>query len=317
MHKTISVTWPWTRYKDPEAIVADALALGADDLCIRATDGNALYGIGLKTKAQWRGKCYLDLEKAAKLANLTTSIWCALRLVDWAGDADAIHKAADYYNPPVIWIDAEALAKKNIANLGPFLRRLGRMGTRVVAVQSYRRADLHREMAWRKWYGYKDEASGRYVIDGLGHQLYPIGTHGLAAWVEDWKRAIAAHEAEAAAVGRPGMDWYPTVPAFIGGAYEGQKTPWEPTGDEVVGAVQWMIGELGDRVKRINFWALDTDLVHMPKLFAAIAALELPVSTETPAPLAFPQLAESKRWELVERGLKLQGVLDSNGVPRA
>ena len=289
--KTLSTTWPWAKLPRPlsiERVIQEALTLNCDDLCMRATTGGYLYGVGPVTKLAWKGRTQFDLEKAAKAAGLTTSIWCAVSLKDWANEALAIKKAVDYYNPPVVWLDAEAAAKRNIANLGAFLRALGRLGTRVVAVQSYRRADLHREMQWRKWYAYKD-ADGRFIIDGLGHQLYPLGSHGAANWISDYKKSLDSHQVECLAAGRPDMPWYPTLPAFKGGGYEGQPVPWIPQPDEFLLSLRWLVDTLGARLKRVNFWSLDQDLVDMPDLAKASAELELAPAPPPPAPLTLEQ----------------------------
>jgi hypothetical protein len=303
MGKTLSTTWPWD-VGSPDFAVQQALMLGCDDLCIRATDGGALYGVNDWTRLRWKGKTHYDLERAAKAAKLTTSIWCAVYLRFWAEEAEAIKRAVDYYNPPVVWLDAEGTAKKNIANLGAFLRALGRLGTRVVAVQSYRMAHLHTELQWPKWYSYRDP-QGRYVIDGLGHQLYPIGLTGEANWVADTQRALQSHQREIEAAGRPDMPWYPTLPTFIGGTFEGQKTPWRPRPQDLLAQIDCLQHALGPRLKRVNFWSLDQDLVRLPELAKAISELELPVSTETPTPLTLDQRVSSIESEARAHGWSL------------
>ena len=298
MSKTISTTWPWTTPGlSIERIIQEALTLGCDDICIRATDGPTQYGVGLATKARWGGRTQFDLEKAAKASKLTTSIWCAVTLFDWAGEAAAIKKAVDYYNPPVVCIDAEAGAKRNIANLGTFLRGLGRLRGKVL-VQSYRRADLHAEMQWRKWLTYRDE-QGDYIIHGLAHQMYPIGVRGPTRWIADLSKALLSHDRECAAAGRPDMPWWPTMPAFIGGTFEGQTTPWDPEPEDLLAAVEWLKGALGERLKGLNFWSLDRHLVKLPELARAIASIQLEsVSTETVAPPA-AELSMEQKMELL------------------
>lgn len=288
--KSISVVWPWTTLGlTIEKIVQEALMLGCGDICIRATDGNALYGVGAATKLRWGGRTQFDLERAAKAAGLTTSIWCAVYLIDWAGEAAAIKKAVDFYNPPVVYLDAEGTAKKNIANLGAFLRALGRLPCKVV-LQSYRMAQLHREMVWSKWYSYKDP-QGRYVIDGLGHQLYPIGVAGGANWIADFKRSIESHQVECEKVGRPDMPWYPTLPAFIGGSFEG-VAGWSPRPQDLLAGVAWLDQNLGDRLKGLNFWSLDRHLVKLPALAKTISEISLRAVSvgAPPAPIVAPTL---------------------------
>lgn len=273
--KTISTTWPWTTAGlTIERIVQEALTLGCDDLCIRATDGPTQYGVGLLTKAAWGGRTQHDLERAAKAGGLTTSIWCPVGLLNPTGEAAAIKQAAAWYNPDLIDIDAESTAKKNAVNVGTFLRALDRVGKAIVVLQSYRRADLHMAMQWQKWYTYR-AVDGGYIIGGLGHQMYPIGVHGATKWIADLSRALLTHDRECAAAGRSDMPWWPTLPAFIGGTFEGRTTPWEPEAEDVLAAVEWLKGALGERLKGLNFWSLDRHLVKLPDLAAAISTIQM------------------------------------------
>jgi hypothetical protein len=293
MTKVISTTWPWTTAGlTIERIIQEALTLGCDDICIRATDGPTQYGLGLLTKARWGARTQHDLERAAKAAHLATSIWCPITLLNPAGEAAAIREAEDYYNPPAIYIDAESSAKKNIVNLGAFLRALGRRRARVL-VQSYRRADLHAEMQWRKWLTYKD-GEDRYIVDGLAPQMYPIGVHGPTRWIADLSRALLSHDRECAAAGRPDMPWWPTMPAFIGGTFEGQTTPWDPDPEDLLAAVEWLKGALGERLMGLNFWSLDRHLVKLPALAVAITGIQMGVPVAPPV-VQPPGLTDGER----------------------
>ena len=299
MSKAISTTWPWTTIGlTIERIIQEALTLGCDEICIRATDGPTQYGLGATTKLRWAGRTQHDLERAAKAAGLATSIWCPITLVNPAGEAAAIREAADFYNPPAIYIDAESSAKKNIVNLGAFLRALGRLRARVL-VQSYRRADLHGEMAWRKWLTYKDD-QGSYIVDGLAPQMYPIGVHGATRWITDLSKALLSQDRECAAAARPDMPWWPTMPAFIGGTFEGQTTPWAPEPEDLLAAVEWLKGALGERLRGLNFWSLDRHLVKLPELAVAIATIQMGAAVPV-VPPAVPAMPGPSDPEKVAR----------------
>lgn len=275
--KTISTTWPWN-LGSTSLIIEHAQRLNCPDLCLRATDGPSQHGVNNWTRARWGGKTHHDLEREAKAAGLTVSIWCVVYLNQWAREAEAIKEAVAFYNPTAVFIDAEK--KDHVVNIGPFLRALGRLPTKVY-LQSFRRADLHREMAWDKWYGYRDMTTGEYIIDGLGHQLYPIGWETPQQWVDQFQRDVASHDAIAARVGRPDMPWFPTLPTFVSGSFEG-VSGWRPRPESFLAAVEWLKENLGERLVGLNFWSLDRHLARMQDLYAVVTDLEDPAPVEAP-----------------------------------
>jgi hypothetical protein len=283
MPKTISTTWPWDLCS-VEQVVQYTKALNADEICLRAIDGPTLCGLDDGTRQRWQGKTHSDLERAAKDAGLTVSIWCVVYLRMWQKETERLKEAMALYNPTSVFLDAER--KEFIANLGPFLRALGRLSSPVY-LQSFRRADGHPEMAWQKWYTYRDETTGEYLIDGLGHQLYPIGWNTPQQWVEQFKRDIGTHEREITIAGRPDLPWFPTVPVFVGGAAE-NAPGWRPTPEALQSAIEWMIANLGSRLVGVNFWCLDRHLAKLPDLFQMVANLKLPGAL-APRPIPEPQ----------------------------
>ncbi len=267
---TISTTFPWA-LGPPSETVRHAQILGTPDVCIRATDGASQYGTNNWTRARWGGSTHHDLEREAKDAGLSVSIWVVVYLNNWQGEAEAIKEAVAFYNPTAVFIDAEK--KENVQNLGAFLRALGRLPKKVY-LQSFRRADLHREMMWEKRYGYRDLTTGEFIIDGHGHQLYPIGWETPTQWVEQFERDIENHEQAAAAVGRPGMPWYPTLPTFVSGSFEG-VSGWRPRPDAFMAAIDWMKENLGERLVGLNYWSLDRHLAQMQDLYGVVPTVEL------------------------------------------
>ncbi len=297
--KTISTTWPW-EVCTVEQAVQHLKALNGDEICFRATDGIWPQGLDDGTRQRWQGKTHRELEQAVKDAGLKVSIWCVAYLRDWAKEVAAIKEAVNLYRPTAVFLDAET--REFTANVGPFLRALGRLPCPLY-LQSYRRANVNREMAWQKWYTYRDELTNQYIIDGLGHQLYPVGWNTPEQWVDQFAKDIDSHQQELNTAGRPDMPWYPTVPTFVGGSTEGAPG-WRPTPEALQAAINWMVQNLGNRLLGVNFWCLDRHLAKMPELYQAVAQMKLPdaapAPAAAPASLEPPQPAEPAAVALAE-----------------
>jgi hypothetical protein len=251
-------------------------------------DGPFQYGIDEGTRALWNGEDHHDLEQLAKAEQLTLSIWVVVYLREWKLEADAIKKAVDFYRPSAVFIDAER--KENVENVGAFLRALGRLPTKVY-LQSFRRANLHPEMQWHKWYSYRDERTGEYIIDGLGHQLYPIGADTPSQWLWHFARDVNSHDKEVDLAKRSDVTWFPTLPTFIGTAFEGAPG-WRPTPEAIMAAVNWLYESLGDRLVGLNFWSLDRRLFDMKELYKTVASIRSPTQKLKAAPTA----ATAQEW---------------------
>lgn len=285
--KTISTTFPWA-IGPPSESVRHAKALRCDDLCIRAVDGPSQFGVDAQTEAQWGGKTQRDLEREAKEQGLTVSIWVVTYFHFWRQEAEAIREAVDYYRPTVVFIDAER--KQWVENIGAFLRALGRLPTKVY-LQSYRRASLHPEMAWQKWYTYRDVETGEYVIDGLGHQLYPIGAETPEQWLWHFTQDVNSHEREIELAGREDMPWYPTLPTFIGTGFE-SAPGWRPKPEAFTAGVDWLKETLGERLVGLNFWSLDRRLFEMEDLYSTVQSIAL----AAPGPEPEPSVVSLEEW---------------------
>jgi hypothetical protein len=213
-------------------------------LCIKGTDGAGLYGPeswGMFRLPQYAGKSNDDLERLAKSQGVSVDLWCYVYLADPTGEANAICQAVARWNPGEVFIDAESDAKKNTRNLGAFLRSLGRLPARVW-LQSYRRPDLHRELGWEKWLGYK--AEGRYIVDGLAPQAYPIGAK---SYVDDFSKMLEQYERLLEKVKRPNAPYFMTLPAF-------EERGWSPNIHQYGLGTMHLLQELRARLKGLNFW---------------------------------------------------------------
>jgi len=298
--KSLSLTWPWnwtgTRWSF-EQTIQEIVALRPDRVALRAFDGPFEYGGKLQTKVVWNGRTYRDLERALKAlpAPIPVDVWGPIYLKLWEAEARLLKGTiVPYYNPPCLFLDVEGkTAKANIANLGPFLRALGRLPCKVY-LQSYRYAPYHNWMQWEKWLSYK-APSGEYVIDGLAHQLYPIGETSPARYLASVAADVQSHQVIAGRVGRPEIPWFPTLPAFIGTGYE-NAPGWKPSVEGVSIMVGWLQQNLGSRLVGINFWSLDKTLYRLPELATYIANLQLgpAVSPETRPPPPVPLTIEER-----------------------
>lgn len=299
--KTLSLTWPWnwtgTRWSF-ERTIEEIVALRPDRVALRAFDGPFEYGGKLQTNVVWKGRTYRDLERVLKAlpAPIPVDVWGPIYLKLWEAEARLLKGTiVPYYHPMFTKLDVEGdIAEKYAENVGPFLRAIGRLPT-LVYLQSYRHANLHEWMRWKKWLTYRDEATGEFIVDGLAHQFYPIGATTPAQFVKDTQAALMSHEKIAVACGRPDIAWFPTLPAFIGTGYE--KAPgWVPPVEAVRAQVEFLVSYLGTRLVGIDFWSLDKTLYRLPELATYIANLQLGpiVSPETPPPAPPPLTLEER-----------------------
>lgn len=297
MRKILSTCWPFDHNKLSAAqVVERALDLGADELCIRTPSRTALYA------PAWHD----ELARLAQASGIDISIWPVVALQEPEKEAAAIWEAYTHYMPARIVLDAEI--KTSIANLPRFLLALGRLPV-PVGLGSFRRASLHQEFRWQTWWMAKAK-TGEYVIDFVAMQLYPIGWIKPIYWATQTELDVNSHEVELQKAGREGLPWLPWMPAFIGGTYEGQTTPWIPSAEAVATQVAFLQKRLGTRLIGLNWWSLDQNLVDITGLYAYVKSLP----REPTGPVSFQNMAESKRWELVERALKQAGILDTAGV---
>lgn len=298
MRKIASTCWPFDHNKlTQKQVIEKALDLGADELCIRTPSRAALYA------PAWHD----ELARLAQNAGIDISIWPVVALFDPEKETSAIREAIARYLPARVVLDAEI--KTYTANLPRFLTALGRLDV-PVGLGSFRRPSLHPEMRWQTWWTAK-APSGEFIIDFVATQLYPIGWISPTNWVNQTRLDVDSNEAELQKAGRTGIPWLPWMPAFIGSTYEGQETPWIPSAESVAAQVAFLQKRLGERLIGLNWWSLDQRLVDIPALYAYVKSMP---GDDAP-PASFLQLPESKRWELVARGLKEQCILDADGVP--
>jgi hypothetical protein len=285
VRKTVSLTWPWnwtgSRWSF-ERTIEEVVALMPDSVAIRAFDGPFEYGGLLQTRIPWKGKTYRDLEVALKALphRIEVDVWGPIYTRLWEAEVRLQKNVIlPYYNPEHEFVDieGETAAKYLPTGLGPFLRGMGRPKRTKFWLQSYRRADAHKDMLFAKWLSYKDQATGEYVIYGLSPQLYPMGWNTPAQYEEQTALDVASHEAIARAVGRPDIPWFPTLPAYI-------EKGWKASAAGVRRQVEWLLANLGSRIEGINFWSVDQNLYQLPDLADYIANLRLPGAQPEPEP---------------------------------
>ena len=274
--KIISVWKPWNIGKVDE-VVDHVVNLRGGEVCIKATDGTSMYGVNAWVRARWNGKDNRDLEKAAKDRGLGVSIWVVPYFRDWAIEVDLIKQAVDWYNPRAVYLDVERFRwtavdeKGMIQNVGPFLRRLGRLPCEVL-LQATRRPTIHPEISPEKWFAYKDLGSGKLIVDANGAQLYPIGWTGAANWELQNEMDVDSNEEIHDRAGRSFITWAPTLPAF-------SEYGWTPHPDDLAVQIDYLKRRLGTRLTGFNFWALD-HLKDIPDLYNFIATVQDPAAPE-------------------------------------
>jgi hypothetical protein len=316
MTKTLSLWQPWT-IGDPQTIIKHALALNCNSLCLKATDGPVQYGVNTWVRTRWGGYTQLDLANDIRAAGMVLSIWVVPYFWDWAAEADAIWQAVQIYNPSAVFLDIEHFPRRGwfrgtnlgkdglIRNVSPFLRRLGRLPCPVY-FQGHRRLDLHPEIQPEIFLSTRDD-DGKFLIDGLAPQLYPIGVTDPDWFLAEFERDLDSQEAVLEKIGRPDLPYIPTLPAFTHGN-------WSPPVEGLRRAAAWLVETLGKRLLGFNVWAMD-GLVKLPELYETVAALEDPASAVEPPSerMKFLALEEAQRWDIVQAGLQRLGIVDEQG----
>jgi hypothetical protein len=297
--KVISTTWPWNTtgfHLTVEQTVAHLVALNADEVCIRTP----AYYLPYSTDYHMR------LAEQARARGMTVSLWPVISLYYPERQAAAIIAEVVRYNPSRLFLDAEGgWVKDYIQNLTRFLNALGTFDF-PVGLGSYRRADLH-NVNWVGWLRHK--VNDKYVIGFQAPQMYPLGFTAVSSWLADFKAAVDSHAVYESMAGRQDIPWIPWMPAFIGGGYEGQTTPWVPKADCYKAATDYMVARLGDRLIGFNAWSLDKSLVdpRMRSVYDYIAAYEAAPPPTPPVP--FLDRPESERWIVVREDLINRGVI--------
>jgi len=257
LRKTCSVVWPWDHNKlSPEQTLAHLLALGVDEVCIRAP----VYFAPLQPKhlAPVAQAFHDALVALCMSADIDISLWPVISLYNPELQADRIAEYAEHYDPEGIFLDAERhWVLDYIANLPRFLDRLAthKAAGRIkcpVGLASYRRASGWPTMHWQVWL--KHQLAGLYTIDFLAHQLYPIGWNLLDQYAYQTRLDVQSHEEEVRKSGRLPMDWFPFLPAFA-------ESGWTAQGAGVQRQVEQLQAMVGERLRGANAWSLDQDMI--------------------------------------------------------
>ena len=299
--KIMAVWKPWLYFSSPEDVVFAAMALGCDEICLKAADGTIEYGINAEVKARWGGGTIRDLEPAAKAQGIEISIWVIPYFWEPEKEAALIRRLALFYNAAV-YLDVELFRKRGffrgtkikvengveyIANVGPFIRLLGRL-PKPVYLQSVRRpyrldgsparwVPYHPEIQIEKWLSYRDPlAGGAYIVDGISPQLYPMGWKGEKNFREQTILDIDSNLEVLRRLGRSEIVWIPTLPAF-------EEHAWSPTPAELAAEISALREKLGSRLVGLHFWTLDFSK-KLPDLFASIAGIPDPAGPPPPPP---------------------------------
>jgi hypothetical protein len=298
--KVVSTTWPWNLtgfHLTVEQTVAHLVALGADEVCVRTPSYYTPYGTAF----------HLDLAAKARAVGMTVSLWPVISLYYPEKQAEAILLQIALFRPVRIVLDAEgAWVKDYGANTVRFLDALGNPGI-PVGLGSYRRPDFHQDIQWVTWLRHK--VDGVYSIAFQAPQMYPIGSNTVSGWLADFKASVDAHAVYEVMAGRTDIPWLPWMPAFIGGGYEGQTTPWVPQAAPYKAATDYLVGRLGDRLLGFNHWSLDKTLIdpRMKGVYDYIASYESGPAPTPPVP--FLDRPESERWIVVREDLLKRGVI--------
>ena len=295
MLKVVSTTWPWntTGFNlTVEQTVAHLVTLKANEVCIRTPAYYTHYNTAF----------HVELAEQARASGMTVSLWPVVSLYYPETQAGAILAEVARYKPSRVFLDAEGgWVKDYLANLTRFLDAL--VVDVPVGLGSYRRADLH-NMNWVGWLRHKH--GDKYTIGFQAPQLYPIGSTTPAGWVADFKASVDSHAVYEALAGRQDIPWLPWMPAFIGGGYEGQPTPWVPSAACYKAATEYMVARLGHRLLGFNHWSLDKTLIdpRMKGVYDYIAAYEA-----APPTVPFLDRPEAERWIVVRDDLLRRGVI--------
>jgi len=334
-----SVWRPWRTATAPNFIsiedqVKAAIAVQADAIAIKGVNGTWIYGA--KENLSWIYNKYSNdhMEQEAKAQGLEVDLWCWVDCQNPAGQAQAIKDAVARWNPRNVKLDVEGgVAKKYAYNTGAFLRSLGRLhrhdGIPVkVWLQSYRRPDVHPEIAWNKWLSYIGQ-DGLYLLEGVAPQAYYAGTQDS---VSDYARMLIAYDKLESETHRT-LNWHVTLPTY-------RENGWQPTADSLEAGIGFLRNELGDRLVGVDFFRLGwlmndrlADIYSMllaydwgeeeaepeplpdpPDPSQAIKGESQPKSmtcdvSEPEPEIPFEQQPEPERWKVVGDDLRYRGVI--------
>ena len=298
-----TATWP--QNISIEAQVNAALALKSNAIAIKGTNREWVYGA--KENLVWPYNKYSNdhIEIEAKANGLEIDLWCWVDCQDPAAQAQAIKDAAARWNPRNVKLDVEGgIAKKYAYNTGAFLRSLGRLyrhdGTPVkVWLQSYRRPDLHREIAWNKWLTYVGQ-DGLYLLEGIAPQAYYVGTQDSIA---DYKKMIVEYGKLEMEINRT-LNWFVTLPTY-------REHGWQPTPDSLEAGISFLQDTLADRLVGFNFFRLGCLMnSQLTDVWTMLLAYDWGEEEEQePEPIAFEERPEPERWAIVGDDLRDRGVI--------
>lgn len=307
----VSVWKPWRTATYPHFILIEdqvktAIVLQVDAISIKGTNKTWVYGA--KENLGWPYNKHSNdhMEQEAKAQSLAVDLWCWVDCKDPAGQAKAIKDAVARWNPRNVKIDCEGgVAKKYAYNTGAFLRSLGRLnrhdGTPVkVWLQSYRRPDLHREIAWAKWLTYTG-LDGLYLLEGVAPQAYFAGTQDS---INDYARMIGAYDKIESEIHRT-LDWHVTLPTY-------REHGWQATADSLEAGIGFLRNELGDRLKGVDFfrlgWLMDERFDDVRTMLMSYDWNGNEIEPEPSIP--FEQRPEPERWGVVGDDLRNRGVIN-------
>ena len=307
---TCSVWKPWRTATWPQSIsiedqVKAAIGLGAKAIAIKGTNLEWVYGA--KENLGWPYNKYSNdhIEIEARANGLEIDLWCWVDCKNPAAQAQVIKDAVARWNPRNVKLDVEGgVAKKYAYNTGAFLRSLGRLyrhnGVSVkVWLQSYRRPDLHREIAWNKWLSYIGH-DGLYLLEGVAPQAYYIGSQES---VYDYTRMINAYGKLEAEINRT-FNWHVTLPTF-------REHGWQPTAESLEKGISFLRDTLGDRLVGVDYWRLGSLMTEQFKdVMAMLIGYDWGEGNSVPNPVPFEELPEPKRWNIVGDDLRNRGIID-------
>ena len=272
----------WPQKKSIKEQVDLALALGVDAISMKGTNGGIIWGAKENMSFLYAANSNDALEKEVKAQGMKVALWCWVDCEYPAPQARAIQEAVARWNPITVKLDVEGdKAKANAFNTGAFLRSMGPLkrhdGSRVrVYLQSYRRPDLHREIAWKSWLTYKDP-SGVYYLDGIAPQAYYAGTQDSVA---DYTRMVKAYRSLERDFGRV-FDWHVTLPTY-------REYGWQPTPESLLDGIAYLREELKERLVGLDYWRLGCLLEEGFKDIL-VALMSLDFGDEEPTPESVPE----------------------------
>ena len=302
-----TATWP--KNISIKAQVDAALSLNSNAIAIKGTNREYVYGA--KENLVWPFNKYSNdhIEIEAKARGLEIDLWCWVDCQNPAAQAQAIKDAVARWNPRNVKLDVEGrIAKKYAYNTGAFLRSLGRLyrhdGTPVkVWLQSYRRPDLHREIAWEKWLTYIG-TDGLYLLEGIAPQAYYKGSQQGAY---DYSRMNNAYRNLEAEINRT-LKWHVTLPTF-------REDGWMPTAESLEEGIEFLRDALEERLIGVDYfrlgWLMDDLFVD---IFEMLNEYSWGGEEHEPEPILFEERPEPERWKIVGDDLRDRGVIDYNGV---